>query len=151
MYRTARSRYHVLCMEWNNKMAAMHGMDAAFPFLDRDLMALVMSMPGEIVMRNGEPKALLREAMRGVLPEAIRTRTTKADFSHDTNREAADDYDTLVECLRAGRAAAFGYVDASSMPLLDRHRPDPSADTATLTWAMTDLLALELWLARYFG
>jgi asparagine synthase (glutamine-hydrolysing) len=151
IYRTARSRYHVLCMEWNNKMAAMHGMDAAFPFLDRDLIALVMSVPGDLVTHGGEPKALLREAMRNVLPEAIRTRTTKADFSHDTNREAADDYDTLVECLRAGRAAAFGYVDAGSMPLLDRYRPHPGADTATLTWALTDLLALELWLARFFG
>jgi asparagine synthase (glutamine-hydrolysing) len=150
-YRTARSRYHVLCMEWNNKMAAMHGMDAAFPFLDRDLIALVMSLPGDLVMHGGEPKALLREAMRGVLPEAIRVRTTKADFSQEANREAARDYDTLVECLRAGRAAAFGYVDAGSLPLLDRCRPHAGADTATLTWALTDLLALELWLARFFG
>jgi asparagine synthase (glutamine-hydrolysing) len=151
VYRTARSRYHVMCMEWNNKMAAMHGMDAAFPFLDRDVIALVMSIPGDLVTHGGEPKALLREAMRGVLPESIRTRTTKADFSHDANSEAARDYDTLVECLRAGRAAAFGYVDANGMALLDRSRPHPGADTATLTWALTDLLALELWLARFFG
>jgi asparagine synthase (glutamine-hydrolysing) len=151
IYRVARSRYHVLCMEWNNKVAAMHAMDASFPFLDRDLIALVMSLPGELVTRGGEPKALLREAMRGVLPEAIRTRATKADFSQDANREAAGDYQKLVECLRAGRAASLGYVDAARVSLLERRTPRPDADTATLTWALTDLLALEVWLARFFG
>jgi asparagine synthase (glutamine-hydrolysing) len=151
MYRVVRSRYHVLCMEWNNKVAAMHGMDAAFPFLDRDLIALVMSLPGDVVTRNGEPKALLREAMRGLLPEAIRTRTTKADFSYDANREAADDYDKLVECLRGGAAAAFGYVDAAGISLLERSRPHADAATTTLTAALIDLLALQVWLDRFFG
>ena len=76
LYVEARSKYHVHCMEWNAKTAARFGLDAAIPFMDRDLVAFLMSVPGEIQNRDGVPRALLRAAMRGVLPEAVRQRTS---------------------------------------------------------------------------
>ncbi len=45
LYEEARSGYHVQCMEWNNKIAATPGLDIAFPFLDRDLISFLMSIP----------------------------------------------------------------------------------------------------------
>lgn len=150
LYRQARSRYHVLGMEWHNKLAAMHGLDAAFPFLDRDLIAFLMALPGELVTWRGVPKGVLRVALRGVLPQAIVDRRTKADFSRDVNTETAQDYDKLVAELLGGRAAALGYVDPEAIRRVQR-RPVADADTATLSWALTDLLSLELWLQVFFG
>jgi asparagine synthase (glutamine-hydrolysing) len=150
IYRQARSRYHVQSMEWNNKVAAMHGMDAAFPFLDRDLIAYLIALPGELQTHRGIPKAVLRQAMKGVLPEAIASRRSKADFSADVNAETAQDYDKLVARLGAGtRAAAFGYAraDAANHTV----RPSPDADTCSLSWALKDLLSLELWLEEFFA
>ncbi len=46
IYLEARSKYHVQCMEWNNKAAALNGITCAFPFLDRDLVQFLMAVPG---------------------------------------------------------------------------------------------------------
>ena len=149
IYRMARSRYYVLGMERQHKLAAMHGMEVAFPFLDRDLIAFLMAIPGHIVTWNGVPKQLMRHALRDVLPEGIAGRTTKADFSLDANTETAQDYDKLVAGLKHGAAAR--YLTPQAMRDTGRFRPEPGADTATLSWALTDLLGLELWLGEFFG
>ena len=72
IYRESRLPYHVQCLEWNTRIAAMHGLEIAFPFLDCDLIQFLMSMPGEMQSHEGLPRALMREAMRGVAPEANR-------------------------------------------------------------------------------
>jgi asparagine synthase (glutamine-hydrolysing) len=151
LHRTARSRYYVLCMEWNNKVAAMHGMDAAFPFLDRDLIAFLMAIPGELHTWQGVPKGLMREGLRGILPETIRQRRSKADFSLDVNTETARDYDKLVRCLRDGNAVGRGYLRPDRFIDASRLQPESDAESCTLSWALTELLALELWLEVFFG
>ncbi len=152
LYDAARSRYHALCMEWNNKVAASHGLEMAFPFLDRDLIAFLMALPGEMVGWGGVPKGLLREALRDVLPEPIAQRTSKADFTSVVNEGMARDHPEVVRCLEAGGAAvAFGYVRREGLDEVARCRPSVDASTCTLSWALTDLLSLELWLQLFFG
>src|SRR6185436_3472170 len=102
LYRAARSRYHALCMEWNNKSAAAHGLEMAFPFLDRDLIAFLMAIPGEMQSWKGVHKGILRHSLRGVLPDAIARRNTKADFTSAVNDGLAKDYDRLVQSVREG-------------------------------------------------
>lgn len=149
LYQHARSRYHVLGMEWHNKLAAMHGLEASFPFLDRDLIAFLMALPGDIVTWRGTPKGLLRLALRGMVPDAILDRRTKADFSADVNTETARDYGKLVAQVRSGRAVALGYLDQRAIRA--DAAPAADADTCTLSWALTDALSLELWLQAFFG
>lgn len=151
IYRQVRSRYHVLSMEWQNKVAAMHGMDAAFPFLDRDLIAYLIALPGELQMHGGVPKVVMREALRDVLPKTIATRRSKADFSVALNTDTARDYDTLLARLATGgRAAAFGYLNPEAVRDSAAFRPAADAETCSLSTALTDLLSLELWLDEFF-
>ncbi|MFB3075200.1 MAG: asparagine synthase-related protein, partial [Candidatus Methylomirabilales bacterium] len=111
LHEEARSAHHVLCMEWENKMASMHGLEIAFPFLDRDLLSFLMAISGEVLTRNGVPKALLRAAMGDVLPEAIVHRRWKADFSHLVNETVERDFRRLVHCMESeGQAVKRGYV-----------------------------------------
>jgi asparagine synthase (glutamine-hydrolysing) len=152
LYRAARSRYHALCMDWNNKVAASHGLEMAFPFLDRDLIAFLMAVPGEMVGWGGVPKGLLREALRDVLPAAIAQRASKADFTSLANEAMARDHAEVVRCLEAGGAAvAFGYVRREALDEIARRRPSADESTCTLSWALKDLLTLELWLQLFFG
>jgi asparagine synthase (glutamine-hydrolysing) len=152
IYHEARSRYHVLCMEWNNKAAAMHGVEIAFPFLDRDLIAFVMAIPGEMLNWNGAPKGLFREALRGALPAAVIDRRSKADFTDVVNRQLTVDYDRFVTAVLADRVvAARGYVDGDRLvaAICDR-TPLVTAKTSQAATARLDLLALELWLHEFF-
>ncbi len=49
-----------------------------FPFYDRRLIDLMVMMPPEFTFRQGVTRCQLREAMKGMLPENIRTRVSKA-------------------------------------------------------------------------
>ena len=56
------------------------GLRVAAPYWDRDLVRVCLSVPRDHLLRDGVERTLLREAMAGRLPEAVRTRTSKATF-----------------------------------------------------------------------
>ncbi len=58
-----------------------HGFKMAHPFLDRRLLELAMVLPTTLNFNKGMMRGTLREAMKGILPEKVRTRTIKMDFS----------------------------------------------------------------------
>ena len=152
LYDEVRSSFQVRCMEWDNKVAAMHGCDMAFPFLDRDLIMFLMGIPGEIQTWKGVPKGLLREAMRGILPDAITERKWKANFSHLVNTGIRQDYPQLVNYLGPESAAVkWGYLNsATTASLLQEYRQQLHNQTSEAAWALSDLLGLELWLRVFF-
>jgi hypothetical protein len=132
----------------------MHGMDIAFPYLDRDLLTFLMSIPGDVQTWNGIPKALLREGMRGILPDAIADRKWKADFTHLVNEGMEMDFEPLLDCLESGGAGeAWGYVDRPRLQeqLRELRGTVRASATCEVSWALTDLLGLELWLQVFFG
>ena len=139
-------------MEWDNKLGNSYGLDMAFPFLDRDLIQFMMAIPGEVQADQGVPKALIRRAMRGVVPEPILGRKWKADYTHVVNEGMAGEYLELIDCLESsGRAIEWGYLEKSVLretlsPLRERlQRTDCQA-----AWQLSDLLGLELWLQAFF-
>ncbi len=62
-----------------------HSIEARVPFLDYRLVEFVFSLPDEWKIRDTESKYLLREALKGTLPESIRTRKDKLGFRADPN------------------------------------------------------------------
>jgi asparagine synthase (glutamine-hydrolysing) len=63
------------------RLGALLHMEARHPFLDRRLAQFLMSIPAEQLFRAGAQKFILRNAMHGILPEVIRTRLDKTEFS----------------------------------------------------------------------
>ena len=51
------------------------------PFLDFDLVSFVQSLPAKLLIKNGFSKALLREAVSGILPDAVRLDRKKVGFN----------------------------------------------------------------------
>jgi asparagine synthase (glutamine-hydrolysing) len=151
LYRRVRSRYCTLCLEWNNKVGAMFGVERAFPFLDRDLLSFLMNTPGEMVSWKGVPKAFLRES--GNLPEGIARRRDKADFTDWINAGLRREFPELVRLLRSGGAAVRrGYVaDGVLEEELARWRGRIQGPDCLVSWGLRDLLGLELWLQHFFG
>ena len=56
--------------------------DIRYPFLHRPLVELALVTPWSLKATPGEPKALLRRAMRGVLPEKTRRRAQDTSTGH---------------------------------------------------------------------
>jgi asparagine synthase (glutamine-hydrolysing) len=152
LYQEGRATHNVLSMEWNNKAAALQGLELAFPFLDRDLLSFLLAIPGEVQTWKGVPKALLREALRGVLPDAIAQRRTKADFTDLVNAGTERDYPELVDCLRDGLAVQFGYLEEEVLRgEFARLENQVQGRTCEVAWKLSDLLGLEQWLRVFFG
>lgn len=61
--------------------AARHGIVTADPWSDRRLIEFAAAVPPDVLSRHGENKWILREAMRGLMPEAARTAARKIDPS----------------------------------------------------------------------
>lgn len=61
------------------------GVESRGPFLDYRLVDFSMALPDDYKMRQGWSKFLLREAMRGVIPDSIRTRRDKMGFTTPKN------------------------------------------------------------------
>jgi asparagine synthase (glutamine-hydrolysing) len=68
----------LLRYEDRNSMA--HSIEARVPFLDYRLVEFLFKLPEEWKIRGVTTKYILREAMQGILPEAIRTRKDKIGF-----------------------------------------------------------------------
>ena len=73
--------------------AAVCGVDSRRPFADVDLWEFVLTLPAEIKFPNALPKSLLRESVRGRLPDAILDRQDKTFFDDFALRTA--DYEGL--------------------------------------------------------
>lgn len=64
--------------EDRNSMA--HSIESRLPFLDYKLVEFTVNCPGAVKFHHGWSKWLLRNAMKGILPEDVRTRKSKLGF-----------------------------------------------------------------------
>jgi asparagine synthase (glutamine-hydrolysing) len=64
-----------------DRASMAHGIEVRTPFLDWRLVAFTTALPDAAKIGGGFTKRVLREAMRGLMPEPIRTRTNKFHFS----------------------------------------------------------------------
>ena len=75
------------------RFSLRYGVDRRDPYLDPDLRRLMLNLPHTLIYRQGTTKWIAREAMRGRMPEAFRTKPRtgllNAFFNHgfDRNRE----------------------------------------------------------------
>jgi asparagine synthase (glutamine-hydrolysing) len=65
------------CQRAQDRHGAHFGVAHINPFYDHRLMELMFRIPGTLKIRDGVTKHLLREAMRGIVPESMRTRIKK--------------------------------------------------------------------------
>lgn len=59
---------------------AAHGVDWCHPLHDDRVAAFVLSLPGELLYRAGQPKSLLRAAVADVVPAEIVQRLSKTEY-----------------------------------------------------------------------
>ena len=67
-----------LRVEDRNSMA--HSREVRLPFCDHRIAEFVFQLPPHLLMGEVQTKRLLRESMRGILPEGIRARWNKQGF-----------------------------------------------------------------------
>ena len=122
--------------------------DIRYPFLHRPLVELVLSMPWSLKAVPGEPKAVLRRAMKGILPERVRRRTQSASTGHAAYNGLRKEWPVLERLVDSSLLVEFGAVDRERLRnalYLARqgHAPDLGGLLSTLT--------LDAWLQHAVG
>jgi asparagine synthase (glutamine-hydrolysing) len=117
--------------------------EVRYPFLHRPLVEFALRLPPVMRTRPHARKWVLREAMRGVLPEAIRTRSGKATIGPRIAWAFERERAQLDQLLRDPVLAQLGCVDGRRMKeVLNNRQHCESSDTTMLMIA----LSLESWL-----
>ena len=57
-----------------DKMSMGASLECRVPFLDHKLVEYVMSIPSKEIIKNNNPKSLLKETIKGIIPEEILNR-----------------------------------------------------------------------------
>jgi len=123
--------------------------DVRYPFCHRPLVEFALALPAEVSRRPNERKWILREAMRGCLPEIIRGRRWKGAFdgriawslTHERHR-----FDALVE---HSVLAELGCIEIA--PLRAAIEKATTVDGEIERGQVLNVLALELWLRMRTG
>ena len=119
-----------------------HSVEARSPFLDHELMEFAASLPAELKLDAASGKALLRSALRGVLPDEVLDRP-KMGFAVPLGRWLRADLAGLAGTLLLDPGAKTrAYLRPKQLEELLREQRAGVADHGMRIWA---LMMLESW------
>ncbi len=130
----ARERY--------DRIASALAIEPRDPFLDRRLVEFALRLPGDQKLRDGWPKVILRRAMAGRLPDAVRWRIGKEHLGWRFNTE-------LTETSEWRRLNASLVFEERLAPYVDLRQYESSKRRQTPEDSET--LHYEVWLGQHLA
>ncbi len=125
--------------------AARFGIDLRHPYLDSRIIDLAYSFPATLSFADGFSKAIVRQAMRGFLPDEILDRPRKIYPTALFDRALRVKRANIETLLRDMRAAELGYLEPSSL----RRAVDDYLSGRRANTDFWHSLSLEAWLRRF--
>jgi asparagine synthase (glutamine-hydrolysing) len=134
---------------WYDQHAAAFGIEVRHPFLDRRLIEFLASIPPGQIYKVDLSKRLLRQAMAGLLPEAVRLRRAKTHLNTFHNFSLGGGRRDRIERLLATPLATdLGILDRKHLLAAYKRSQDGGAGEFDLR--LWNPIALEVWLREYF-
>jgi asparagine synthase (glutamine-hydrolysing) len=101
-----RSAQLPMLLHWEDRNSMAHSIEARVPFLDTSIVEFALALPAAAKLDPTATKKVLREAMRGVIPESVRTRRDKIAFRAPEEEWLGPRYETSsAPVFRAAREA----------------------------------------------
>jgi asparagine synthase (glutamine-hydrolysing) len=129
-----------------DRMSMATSLETRAPFLDAKVMELAFSMPGDLKIRGGTRKFILKQALRGLVPDRILDRK-KEGFSIPMKQWLKRELKPLMERLLAPeRLVARGLIEpAETRRLIDEH----CAGRANHAHVLFSLMVFERWAEEF--
>jgi asparagine synthase (glutamine-hydrolysing) len=146
LYADIKTYLHELLMK-QDQMSMATSIESRVPFLDHKLVEFTCSLPERLKLRGRITKHILRESMKGVLPESILSRP-KMGFPvpigawfRGAHRSILDEY------VLSDRAMARGIFNGDTVrQLVERHQSGAENHEERL-WALVNF---EIWQRQFF-
>jgi asparagine synthase (glutamine-hydrolysing) len=132
-----------------SRVLAEHGLELRSPLLRLNVVEFALAIPEEQRWRGAETKFVLRQSMKGLLPEKIRTRLNKADFGTLFPRMFSQlDSAPVFQSLRL---VSRGWLDASHVGRMHARLAawEPHASVSGVAiWPLWMIFGVESWLTK---
>ena len=141
--RRSHERGLATLLHYGDAISMAHSIESRLPFLDHRLVEFVFSLPGEYKLRDGRGKALLREAVRGDVPDAILRDRPKLGFVvpiRDWFRSQPDA--TMLPVLLSRQCRERGLFNPKALERALRRHISGQVDLSNQIFRW---LTLELW------
>ncbi|WP_096701965.1 asparagine synthase-related protein [Magnetospirillum sp. 15-1] len=143
------------CLRAEDRQCTAMGLEHHDPFLDHELVEFMYRVPATLKIKDGATKQLLRRAMRGILPEATRTRIKKTGWNAPAHRWfGGRTLEALRDRVSSAKFRDRGIYDpAAVMALIDDHLAVVNGDGTRENHMMFlwQLANVECWLDSIEG
>lgn len=143
---TTYSLPSLLRYEDRNSMA--HSLESRVPWLDQDLVEMVLRLPKDQIIRDGWSRILLRDGMRGLLPEKIRLRRWKVGFTTPETRWLFARRAAFQSLFLSPRFQSRPYWNGERIAVAFREAALGRTEASLLLWR---LINTEIWLRVFFS
>jgi len=132
-------------LHYEDRSSMAHSVESRVPMLDHELATFAVNCRPELKLRNGWTKWILREALKGTLPEPVRTRKTKLGFETPQRSWLSQDACGTIRSLFQQNDCRTGHILS-----VDKVRDEFENFFAGKPGSLTDIalfrvLNLELW------
>lgn len=140
-------RYSIpMLLRFEDRNSMAHSIEARVPFLDYRLVEHAFRLPPEQKIHDATTKVILRNAMQGVLPEAVRQRRDKMGFVAPERVWLANELRSWIEELISSPSFnSRPYFDSAQIRQALADHVAGRRDLSKLAWRWINL---ELWLRQ---
>ncbi|MHB1511343.1 MAG: asparagine synthase-related protein [Acidimicrobiales bacterium] len=126
-----------------DRNAMAHSIESRPPFLDQELVELVLSLSAHAIIRDGWNRWVQREAMCGTLPAIVRTRRKKIGFTTPEMSWLRAERTLVQGIFRSPAFCASPYWDGGSISKAFTSCCDGTLEESSFFWR---ILNAEVWL-----
>jgi asparagine synthase (glutamine-hydrolysing) len=140
-----------LLLEMVDRHSFSFGVETRHPFMDRRIVEFCLSLPEKQRWRGEQMKFVLRTAMKGILPESVRTRRSKANFTGTFSVHLLTS--EVRGSLESSTLASFGWINQAQVLRMysqfksdyDRGHPNPR-----FVAQLSMIYGIESWMRHAF-
>ena len=143
LYQIFRETILPSLLHYEDRNSMAFSLEARLPFLDYRLVEFAFSLPAEQKIRGGVSKVILRNSMRGVLPEVVRTRKDKMGFvTPEAIWFRTVLKDTVTEIIASKSFSDRGYFNVREVKESFHRHCEGKINISATIWRWVNL---ELW------
>jgi asparagine synthase (glutamine-hydrolysing) len=126
----------------DDKLSMAHALEARVPFLDNEVVDYARRIPWQYKFQPGQSKRVLREAMKGLLPDPTLQRRKQGFTPPDRTWYSGPLKQYVAETMTGPRALERGYFEPVALQKISEEHFSGRRDHRFLIWS---LMEFEWW------
>ncbi|MGA8360814.1 MAG: asparagine synthase (glutamine-hydrolyzing) [Candidatus Dormiibacterota bacterium] len=133
-------------LRYEDRASMAHSLEARLPFLDQELVDYILTLPRSAIIHNGWTRAIVRQALHGVLPKKVEGRRKKIGFTTPEFRWYRRQRAVLQSLMRSPSFRARPYWKAAAVAENFRRACAGEIEESMFFWRAVNA---EVWLRVY--